>query len=67
MARRPIKSESEPDQSNLVLSLFKNTTANRYDFKIVQFEAGEVKELTETELNDSRIKYAIELGILEAQ
>lgn len=65
MARRPIK--SEPDQSNLVLSLFKNTTANKYDFKIVQFEAGEVKELTETELNDSRIKYAIELGILEAQ
>lgn len=65
MARRPIK--TEPDQSNLVLSLFKNTSANRYDFKIVQFEAGEVKELTETELNDSRIKYAIELGILEAQ
>ena len=65
MARRPVK--TEPDQSNLVLSLFKNTSANRYDFKIVQFEAGEVKELTETELNDSRIKYAIELGILEAQ
>ena len=65
MARRPIKTES--DQSNLVLSLFKNTSANRYDFKIVQFEAGEVKELTETELKDSRIKYAIELGILEAQ
>lgn len=65
MARRPIK--TEPDQSTLVLSLFKNTSANRYDFKIVQFEAGEVKELTETELNDSRIKYAIELGVLEAQ
>ena len=65
MARRPIK--PEPDQSNLVVSLFKNTAANRYDFKIVQFESGEVKELTETELNDSRIKYAIELGILEAQ
>ena len=68
MARRAVvKTESETSQSTLVASLFKNTTQNKYDLKGVMFESGEVKELTNTELNNPIVKRAIELGILEAQ
>lgn len=55
------------DAGKMAAMMFKNTTANKYDFKVVEFEAGEVKELTETELNDPSVKYAVKLGILEAQ
>jgi hypothetical protein len=68
MARRAVvKTESETSQSTLVASLFKNTTQNKYDLKGVTFEGGEVKELTNTELNNPIVIRAIELGILEAQ
>jgi hypothetical protein len=69
MARRAVvnKTESETNQPTLVASLFKNTTQNKYDLKGVMFESGEVKELTDTELNNPIVIRAIELGILEAQ